>query len=279
MTSSGGDTGTTTSTSSASSSPPHPCNDSLGTPQTDTLPCGASQAKQGGTEFALLELWGAAGKLGTATLASVGPSAEALYSFTDRAAVPEFSYCPGTSGEGCVHADVTRTWGTVSLGGLPDNFSGASLPPGWNGFLLTGSNLKTTAWAEAGIGSTAPSVSVQGSLSYYDGRGYTPLPLLGGAPLSIPIPAVHAEQVVSGKLFTVDMEASLTTGGTTIDPPVGCAPPCTHNDASAVVESPIVGQIKYVYTFDGSTVATLIMKVDLGAVQAKGTYKPAPSGA
>jgi len=209
----------------------------------------------------------------------VGPSAEALYSFTDRAAVPEFSYCPGTSGEGCVHADVTRTWGTVSLGGLPDNFSGASLPPGWNGFLLTGSNLKTTAWAEAGIGSTAPSVSVQGSLSYYDGRGYTPLPLLGGAPLSIPIPAVHAEQVVSGKLFTVDMEASLTTGGTTIDPPVGCAPPCTHNDASAVVESPIVGQIKYVYTFDGSTVATLIMKVDLGAVQAKGTYKPAPSGA
>lgn len=278
VTSSAGDTGTTTSTSSASVSPPNPCSDSVGTPQTDSLPCGASKAKQGGTESAFAFLRRSGRDLGTTSFASVDASPEDLYAFTNRAGAPEFSYCPATSGEGCVHADVTRTWGAVSLGGLPDIFAGASLPPGWTGYLLTGSNLKTTASAEAGVGSAAPSVKVQGTVSYYNGLGYTPLPLVVGAPVPIPIPPVHAEQLVGGKLFAVDVTASLTTGGTQILDPAGCAPPCVHNDASAVAESPIVGQITYVFSYEGSTFASLTMKVNLGVVRAKGTYKPAPSG-
>jgi hypothetical protein len=279
VTSSAGDTGSTTSTSSASAAPPHPCNDSMGNPQTDMLPCGASVARQGGNEFATLELWGASKKLGTVTFASVGASPSNLYVFTNRAGAPEFSYCPGASGEGCVHADVTRAWGTVLLGGLPDNFAGPSLPPGWNGYLLTGSNMQTTASAEAGIGSAPPAVTVQGTLSYYNGLGYTPLPLIAGAPLPIPIPPVHVEQLVNSKLFAVDITANLTTGGTQLADPAACGSPCTRNDASAVAESPIVGQITYVFTYDGSTIATLTMKVNLGMTRAKGTYKPAPSGA
>jgi type II secretory pathway pseudopilin PulG len=279
VTSSAGDTGSTTSTSSASAAPPHPCNDSMGTPQTDMLPCGASLARQNGSEFATLELWGASQKLGAVTFASVGASPSNQYVFTNRAGAPEFSYCPGTSGEGCVHADVTRSWGPVALGGLPDNFAGPSLPPGWTGYLLTGSNLEATASAEAGIGSAPPSATVSGTLSYYNGIGYTPLPLIAGPSVPIPIPPVHAEQMVNAKLLTVDITANLTTGGTQLADPAACGSPCTRNDASAVAESPIVGRITYVFTYDGSTIATLTVKVNLGTTRAKGTYKPAPSGA
>jgi hypothetical protein len=279
VTTSAGDTGSTTSTSSASASPPHPCNDSMGNPQLDMLPCGASLARQGGSEFASLDLWGPVNRLGTVTLASVGASPTDLYAFTNRAGAPEFSSCPGASGEGCVHADVTRAWGTALLGGLPDNFAGPSLPPGWTGYLLTGSNMQTTASAEAGIGSAPPGATVQGTISYYNGLGYTPLSLFAGAPVPIPIPPVHAEQIVSGKLFAVDITASLTTGGTQVLDPAACGSPCTRTDASAVAESPIVGRITYVFTYDGSTIATLTVKVNLGMTRAKGTYKPAPSGA
>jgi len=286
VTSSAGDTGTTLSTTSASLTNPQPCVDAAGKTQTDMLPCGASQATQGGTETATLELWGASKKLGKATLASVGASPSALYAFTNRAGIPEFSYCPGTSGEGCVHADVLRTWGAVSLGGLPDNFGAASLPPGWTGYLLTGSTLQTSASAEAGIGSAAPTATMQGTISYYNGLGYTPLPVVPGT--SIIIPSVHAEQLVNANLFTVDITANLSIGGTKVEPPAGdpgaCVPPCTHTEASALAESPLVGTITYTFKYGDPllplpTIASLTMKVDLGAVQAKGTYKPAPSGA
>ena len=279
VTAGAGDTGTTTSTTNASIAPPHPCSDALGQAQTDTRPCGASKANQGGTESATLQLWGSAKKIGTATLASVGASPADLYAFTNRAAGPEFSYCPGATGEGCVHADVRRSWGMVALGGLPDNLSGALLPPGWTGYLVTGSGLTTTASAEAGLGSGPPTAGVAGTISYYNGISYTNLVLAPGAPVSLAIPPVHAEEVVSGKLFTVDISASLTTGGTQVNDPAACGPNCTRNDASASAASPITGQISYQFTYDGLTLSTLTVKVNLGQAEAKTTYKPAPSGA
>lgn len=279
LTSSAGDAGTSTSTTSASISPLHPCADAAGSAQTDSRPCGASKTKQGGSEFATLQLWGASKKLGTVTFAMVDASPADLYAFTNRAATPEFTYCPGTTGEGCIHADVRRSWGTVSLGGLPDNFNGGSLPPGWNGFLVGGSNLMTTASAEAGVGSAPPTATAQGTISYYDGVSYTLLSLASGPAVPLVIPPVHVQQMVGGKLFTVDMTASLTTGGTTVADPAGCGSPCTRNDASSSAVSPIVGQITYVFALDGQTIANMTTKINLGLAQAKATYKPAPTGA
>jgi hypothetical protein len=209
-------------------------------------------------------------------MASIGPSPADLYVFTNRANAREFSYCPATSGDGCVHADVTRTWGTVALGGLPDNLGAASLPVGWTGYLVTGSNMRTTASAEAGIGSAPPTTTVQGTVSYYNGVGYTPLVLAPGPSLNLVIPPVHAQQLVSGKLFTVDISASLKTGGTQVVDPAGCGT-CTRNDASATAASPIVGTITYRFTYDGVTISQLTVKVDLGLTTAKASYKPAPS--
>jgi Tfp pilus assembly protein PilE len=276
LTTSGGDTGATTSTASASLSPAHPCQDAVGNAQTDGLPCGASKARQLGTEFASLQLWGAAQKIGTTTMASIDPSPADLYVFTNRAKTPEFSYCPGASGDGCVHADVTRTWGTVALGGLPDSLDATSLPVGWTGYLVTGLNLRTTASAEGGVGSAAPTANVQGTISYYNGVGYTPLVLAPGPSMNLVIPPVHAQQLVAGKLFTVDITASLKTGGTQVVDPAACGT-CIRNDASASAASPIVGTITYVFTYDGATVSQLTMKVDLGLTKAKASYKPAPS--
>jgi type II secretory pathway pseudopilin PulG len=275
VTSSGGDTGATTSTASASLNPAHPCQDAAGNAQTDGLPCGASKASQLGTEFASLQLWGAAQKIGTTTIASIGPSPADLYVFTNRANAPEFSYCPGAAGDGCVHADVTRTWGTVALGGLPDSLDATSLPVGWTGSLVTGLNLRTTASAEGGVGSAAPTTNVQGTISYYNGVGYTPLVLAPGPSMNLVIPPVHAQQLVAGKLLTVDISASLATGGTQVVDPAACGT-CTRNDASASAASPIVGTVTYQFTYDGVPISTFTMKVDLGLTTAKASYKPAP---
>jgi Tfp pilus assembly protein PilE len=276
VTSSGGDSGATTSTASASLNPPHPCQDAAGNAQTDGLPCGASKARQLGTEFASLQVWGAAQKIGTTTMAAIGPSPNDLYAFTNRANTPEFSYCPAASGDGCVSADVRRTWGAVTLGGLPDNLDAASLPPGWTGYLVTGSNLAATASVEAGVGSAAPSTTAAGTISYWNGLGYSQLSLSAGPSLNLIIPPVHAQQLVASKLFTVDISASLKTGGTQVVDPAACGT-CTRNDVSASAASPIIGTVTYVFTYDGATISSLTMKVDLGLTKARASYKPAPS--
>ena len=88
---------------------------------------------------------------------------------------------------------------------------------------------------------------------------------------------VHIQQVVNAKLFTIDISASLSTGGTTVTDPAACIVPCTRTTATASANSPIGGTISYVVVYDGVTLASLTTSVDLGSVLAKGTYQESPS--
>src|SRR5439155_18071479 len=96
VTASANDTGATTSTTSATISPPHLCADRGGINQTDGLPCGSSNARQGGISSASLTITEDGKKVGTAVLAST--SAGTGVAFTDRAVSPEGAVCPQATG-------------------------------------------------------------------------------------------------------------------------------------------------------------------------------------
>jgi hypothetical protein len=73
------------------------------------------------------------------------------------------------------------------------------------------------------------------------------------------------------------MTASLTTGGLTTDNG-GCTGTCTRAQASARSASPLIGDITYTVTNGNSTVADLIIHVDLGTLLATASYQKAPTG-
>jgi hypothetical protein len=277
VTSSANDPGSTTSTTSASLSPSHPCPDLIGANQTDSQPCGSTNGKLGSAETATLDVLPNGKRVGTATLISLGVPAASGIAFTDRAPLPEGTVCPSTSADGCARAALTRSWGTVTLGGLPDALDPGVAPPGWAGYLVSVNNAVGTASAEIGIGSAAPAASVSGTVSVWNGVGYTPVTLLPGAGLPLVVAPVHIQQVVNAKLFTIDISASLSTGGTTVSDPAACIVPCTRTTATASANSPIGGTISYVVVYDGVTLASLTTSVDLGSVLAKGTYQASPS--
>jgi hypothetical protein len=216
-------------------------------------------------------------RIGTATLISLGVPATSSIAYSDRAPLPEGTFCPSASADGCSRAALSRAWGRVTLGGLPVSLDPGVAPPGWLGYLVSLDNAAGTASAEVGIGSLAPAASVSGTVSVWNGVGYTPIALL---PAKVPlvIAPVHVQEFVNAKLLTIDISASLSTGGTTISDPAACIVPCTRTTASGTVNSPLTGTITYVVVYDGVTLASLTTSVDLGYVQAKGTYQASPSG-
>jgi Tfp pilus assembly protein PilV len=278
VTSSASDPGSTSSTTSASLSPSNPCPDLIGVNQTDSQPCGNTNGKLGSAETAKLDVFANGNRIGTATLASLGVPSASSIAYADRAPLPEGTVCPSTSTDGCARAALTRSWGQVTLAGLPDALNPGVAPPGWAGYLVSVNNAIGTASAEVGIGSAAPAAGVSGTVSLWNGVGYTTVTLLPGASVPLVVVPVHVQQVVSGKLLTIDISASLSTGGTTISDPAACIVPCTRTTATATANSPIGGTISYVVVYDGATLASLTTSVDLGSVLAKGTYQASPSG-
>jgi hypothetical protein len=164
---------------------------------------------------------------------------------------------------------------TVSLAGLPSLLG--VLPPGWTGSLLSLTGATQTVSAEAGTGSAAPTVTLAGSLSYFGGAGYIPIPLSGLSATTVTVPTIHLVNLIGVKVMTIDVSASITVGGGVKTDPAGCVTPCTRTTASAQANAPLVATIGYTVTYDGATLAALSMNVDLGSLLAKATYQPAPS--
>lgn len=277
VTTSANDAGNTNSTTSASLSPSHPCPDPGGINQTDSQPCGSTNGKQGTAETASLDVFANGNRIGTATLISLGVPAASSVAYVDRAPLPEGTVCSTTSGDGCARAALTRSWGLVTLAGLPDALNPGVAPPGWAGYLVSVNNAAATASTEVGIGSSAPTATASGTVSVWNGVGYTTVNLTTASVPLVVVP-VTVQQIVSGKLLTITISASLSTGGTTISDPAGCVVPCTRSTATATANSPIGGTISYVVIYGGETLANLTTSVDLGYVQAKGTYQVSPSG-
>jgi type II secretory pathway pseudopilin PulG len=271
-----GDTASTNSTTSASISPSHPCVDPSGVNQTDGQACGSGRTNQAGTLSAVLSFTGGAQQAGSATLATVGPSPSTWKAYTDRAIASEIAVCPSPTGDGCVHAEIQRAMGTVNLIGLPSAL-GVS-PFGWTGYLMTLTGATQTATAEAGLGSAAPTIAYAGTLSYYNGTGYTTLVLAPGASSIRSLPNVSLSTLVNNKVMSILIRTSLTSGGAAKSDPAGCVTACTRTGASATADAPIVATVLYTVIYNGTTVADLRLDIDLGSITVKANYQAAPSG-
>jgi type II secretory pathway pseudopilin PulG len=271
-----GDTASTNSTTTATVSPSHPCADPSGVNQTDGQACGSSSTTEAGTLSAVLSFTGGAQQAGSATLATVAAAPSAWKAYTDRAIASEITVCPTPTGDGCVHAEVRRTMGTVSLIGLPNSFP--VLPVGWTGYLMSLTGASQTASAEAGLGSAAPAVAYAGTLSYYNGTGYTTLVLVPGSSAVRSVPSVNLSTLVNNKVMSISIRTSLTSGGAAITDPAGCVTPCTRTSASSTADAPIVATVLYTVVYNGFTVADLRLDIDLGSIRVKANYQAAPSG-
>jgi hypothetical protein len=277
LTSSASDVYATTSTTSSSIAPSHPCSDPGGIQQTDNLQCGNSNAKQAGTMSMILNLTSGGTSLGDALLAQVGAAPSAGIAFTNRDVVPQAGSCLFTSGDGCMHAVAQQTMGTVLLAGLPGALPGGP-PAGWAGYLVQITNYSSSVSAEAGVGTSAPTVAASGTIRYWNGSGYSTLAVAPGASVAIPVAPVTVIAVVGGAIVTVSMSATLSTGGTTTSSTImTCAPvPCPNNRsaAAATAASPVVGTIGYSVTRNAQSLADASLIVNFGQLEANATYKP-----
>jgi hypothetical protein len=286
LTSSGGDTYGSTSTTAASGS--NQCANRSGTNQTDNQPCGNASALQNGTMTAVLRLKPPGGDLGDATLASVGGAATRSYGYTKRQVAGQPSSCTGTSGDGCVHADTIRYLGTFTAGGFPASIPG---PAGWNGYLVQVTNFSDQVSAESGMAAGNPAVSASGTLSYWNGGGYTTCTIGSTCPATVTTPLVDVIKNVTG-VGTVEVKMpqltwTVNTRTTTKNVPPAApdtlpncvgANTCVAN-ASASSTSPVSGTLDYQvnYLVGGvvqTVLADLSLDVNLGTLSATTRYKP-----
>jgi len=269
-----GDEGTTTSTVDAASSPP--CDDLAGHAQLTALPCGNSTVVQSGA------LASVSAELSAVGLPLVTWQPSSISSFVGRYASAGGSYCSATSGDGCVHAAASRSFGTLELAGLPA-LAGLVDPVGWGtgsatcpagNYMVGLVGYSDQASAESGVGASAPGATVNSAhLCYWNGTTYQALSVsLGSTPdpisiptLSIGIPAIAA----------VTITPSISFGQTTTmqNTPSGCSSACT---ASSVITSPISGTLEVSVVVLGQTVADLTIGIDLGNLDVRTSYQAAP---
>jgi type II secretory pathway pseudopilin PulG len=283
LTGSAGDTTSTASTTSGTAS--HPCPNASGVNQTDGQPCGDAKSLQAGTLQAVYSVVAGASDLGSATLVQLLPPAATSpgFSFTNRDITPEATMCATTSADGCIHADATRTLGQLTLATLPVNVSVAPLT-GWAGYYVRVTSMSDSVTSESGVGSAAPTATAAGSISFYNGSGYTTCALYGAhtgaCALSngnFQIPAVTLNDPAHAGV-TISLTASLAPGATSVTSTVAtCSPACpnTRTDSNAKSPSPILGTVHYVVSM-GVTLADLTTTVNLGTLQAKTSYQAAP---
>jgi prepilin-type N-terminal cleavage/methylation domain-containing protein len=307
-----------TSDVAAKSSDPYPCTDpETGGAQNDQQPCGYSNAPQGASMSAQLQLSGLAGaKFGTATLASVAAPGNTNLGFSDFATNPESASYPawtgvaatsrcaktqvGNGGTGCLHSESYRYLGAVNIGGLPSGLPGGELPGNWNGYLLqvTGASgcsggYQDFAMAEAGTGPNAPVVAQCGAVKYWNGSGYTTLsgwPAAGGTVSTGTVIVTDTTQ--TNGTFTVITSGTFNRGGSstgTAGLPSGftCAAQSggtCYLQGNATSNGPLTGDINYTVQYKPqgalttTTIAQFRIHVAFGALLAKATYCPPAQG-
>jgi type II secretory pathway pseudopilin PulG len=260
-----GNTGTTTSTTSASVT-------NVCASQTDLQPCGRSTGTQGASISAGLGLSSGLLNLGSTNLASV--ASYTTTGTTDRVL--------DATGDGRIAVTATRTIGDVRIGGLPSGLGILLTPAGWQGYLVRLNGYTDTVTAQTGVNTAAPSVSTAGTLSVWNGLGYTNVTINPGAGATIPVTSLVIQNPLSpGGLLRIALSATVRTGGTAASATAKtCSPtPClnTRTTASASAASPVIVDLSFEVTIAGTSLADVDVHIDLGTLQATGSYQEAPS--
>ncbi|MEX2458028.1 MAG: prepilin-type N-terminal cleavage/methylation domain-containing protein [Actinomycetota bacterium] len=261
-----GNTGSTTSTTYATSV--NGC-----ALQTDQQPCGTSTGAQAASISAGLTLAGGLLlNLGTANLASI--ASYRTTGTTDRVL--------DATGDGRIGVTAARTIGDVRIGGLPSGLGALLVPLGWQGYLVRLNGYSDTVSAQTGANTTAPGVTATGTLSVWNGLGYTNVTVNPGPGVTVPVTSLTIQDPLSpGGLLRVALSATVRTGGTTsTSTSKTCSPtPCvnTRTAAAASAASPVVVDLSFEVTHAGNDLVDVDVHVDLGTLQVSGTYQEAPS--
>ena len=252
-----------------------------GTRETDLLPCAGGHIRQVGTVTVGIPVTHVTPTVGSANLLRiVGPG-------TDTTAKIDRDASAGTSEDGLIDVQASRTLGTVQLGGFPS--SGMTAPTGMSSTQTNDTNYcvrlvgySDTAHAIAGERqATNPSAAVSaGTLFYYTGVGS------GYSNKSVTDTTLDTLTVVCSKTqlvgaSTVTWRVTVAAGAIkhattattqTADP----ADAETRWDAEATVH-PIEVSIRYEYIVDGVTEINLLATFDPGDLFAHGIYQPPPA--
>ncbi len=272
-------TGTTAESDSAvAAGGANVCPASPDTAEADGLFCGGGRVQQGGALTAALDLQHSA-NIGPATAVQILAPSAASKTIVNRTAFPSITGCsPASTVDGCVAVTVNRTLGTINIGGLPSSMTaplGWSGGSAWNGYFLSIVGYQETLTGSAGTNSPLPTASMSGTIYYYNGLGYTAVPVTDVA-LNGLAAAQVITSVVAGHEIVVNVSTELlgmAAGSTTLTPssPGGNV---TRTDATAQANPPAV-VVNYEIVVDGASIADLAITVGLGTSEARGTYEPA----
>jgi prepilin-type N-terminal cleavage/methylation domain-containing protein len=257
------DTGSALSTMTATATPA--CADAGGSSLTTGQACSAAAYTPGTVSSAKLRLNSLGAQdmtLADATLASPARA------YGARFIAGSGGHCTGTSGVGCVAAGARRTITLARAGIFPSGFlSGVGTTP-----LVAVSGYDDLAAGESGIAPGGATLTRSGTLTYWNGTGFTPVVLatIGAATYTVPyVSGVSgATTVAVSGTVTVSAPSAPSTGSSPCQPTA-----CTVKASGGTV----VAQLTYTVTTGSTQVGAFTVTLDLGSSLAQTTYKGAPS--
>jgi type II secretory pathway pseudopilin PulG len=247
--------------------------------ETDNLLCSATRVQQTGDLTAAVDLQHGT-TLGAATIARVLAAGAATTSVVQRNVFPNTNGCSPTSTvNGCLGLSVSRTIGTINVGGLPATFAPGAGWTGanpWNGYFLSVVGYTDSLTASVGTNAPIPAATQNGTIYYYNGSGYTSLSVSDAALTGLNA-SYTTTQAAGGQTYTLTVSTEVTgmvAASTTLSPtsPGGSA---TRSDVTSRVIPPSL-KIRYQLS-GGATSADLTVTVLLGTLEANGTYAAAPT--
>jgi hypothetical protein len=255
------------------------CIDPLGGTLHTEVPCAGADARLTGADATIrADLSGSAAvrSLTTFDLARISAAPSPARTVVSQVLGATTAGCPGTSGDGCAYAAASRRLGTIVLGGLPAGQPGDTVPAGFLGMVrITG--LAETARAEAGNSERTPTSMRSGTLSYWNGTGYTAIDLSAATPPPLTPATAAAIYPGVGGSVVVTATPSLTIGSTA-KTSTGTLP-CTSQQCTRLVQGgAITITVVYQVSVAGSTLTRFALNADLGSLLTSATFTGAPNG-
>jgi type II secretory pathway pseudopilin PulG len=272
-------TASTASTTAAAGA--NVCPPPTATAETDGLACSGARILLGGEMTAVATITNGGLAPGAATLARVAAPGSASTTLVHRNAFPTTDGCsPGSTIDGCTTIGVSRTLGTLNLGGLPSSFTAPVDWAGadaWKGYLVSIVGYTDSTTASGGTDSPVPTASQAGTIYYWNGAGYSSMSVTDAAVATISS-SLSLTENIGGHDLTVAMQtaAAGNAPGTTSVTPTSPAGNATRTAATAQSIPPTL-VLEYQLSEGAVALIDVTITVNLGTLEATGTYAPAPA--
>lgn len=273
------DAGTTTSSVAAETA--HACTDFTGTALNTSQPCSSGKTQLTGTSAeAGLRLKTVGTRTLSMSLGSLGQPAQETRALAARFIAPGTGHCLTASGAGCSASAVTRSMGPIVLGGLPSLVSDDVAPAGFGSSVVSLTGYKDLAHVEASAGgpTSVETEITSGTLTYWNGNGYTTEDLTSALAGPRTVPDVTAVYKTGADDVTITVSTILDVAGPASPATATGAGPCAAACTSeASIDSPISVVQTYTVHVGSSLLGTFAVDTGLGRAVASSTFKAAPS--